>query len=273
MNTSACENCPVNCKKCSSSTNCITCFDGYSIVNNDCILTSSIEITSPDPEINNNSFTCDTAGLFWETESSCGNCMNGCAVCDNAETCVQCSKGFFYNGTQCINCQNNCIICKNLENCLKCGNGYIYINSICIKYEEFIESFEISSENNDSSNNSPDSTNTTPVSISVPIPVPNPSTTSTHSVSNIINNEHTEFSSIATSLSSLTLCSVSKLGVCLSCKPTFFYSNGKCSPCIPNCMKCVSPNTCKKCIDGYKLLIKDDITYCTKIIKVNISMN
>ncbi|ELP83554.1 hypothetical protein EIN_069580, partial [Entamoeba invadens IP1] len=85
--TGICSKCVTNCAKCSNTTHCETCEEGFMVIGNAC-------------------GTCESYG-------ECSQC--------NSEQCVICKSGYFNNNGYCYRCVENCLDCINNNTCTKCS--------------------------------------------------------------------------------------------------------------------------------------------------------
>jgi len=123
-----CSQCFPTCNTCNggTSSNCLTCFSGYTLYNGVCIQNCnstsyySINLSSCLP--------CNSAF------SNCTTCSSiGCTVCNvgfnvSAGACQQvCPNGTYLQNQQCISCSSYCISCSNSSSCNQCTNSSLIL--------------------------------------------------------------------------------------------------------------------------------------------------
>lgn len=131
-----CSACPNSCDICSFNAVlgrpvCSTCTNGYflSSISNNC------SACSADCAICNDQNTCVSCsdGYYLTQDNTCLKCNSGCARCQSANTCSACLTGYFWNVVdnsstaigQCSRCQSPCFDCeKSATNCIICAAGY-----------------------------------------------------------------------------------------------------------------------------------------------------
>ncbi|KAL7711807.1 Protein serine/threonine kinase [Entamoeba marina] len=148
-----CNECPINCKTCNSTSNCYLCEDGYYLENGSCLEQSQINCFFAS---NNYCLVCEDG--YFLNDTQCSKCEENCISC-NFGICYYCNNTFNNNG-ECqtilntevitnysiLQCSNNyfnnegesCELCNSLHSncnkcnhgiCLECSNGYILNNS------------------------------------------------------------------------------------------------------------------------------------------------
>lgn len=65
---------------------------------------------------------------------SCVNIINNCLNCSLTAAgnaiCLNCSNGFYMNGSNCLACANPCVTCSNATACISCNLGlYLDLNN------------------------------------------------------------------------------------------------------------------------------------------------
>ena len=78
--------------------------------------------------------------------SSCKDCSEGCAKCDNTSLCTECTNiesmeleggvckcmdGYFLSGDLCIKCNSDCLICTSSSYCKTCADNSTPIDGKC----------------------------------------------------------------------------------------------------------------------------------------------
>lgn len=111
-NNNYCQACVSPCVSCISSTQCLSCINGYYFYNYACTTTCP---NGYFPEVNGN---------------ICDNCISPCNNCVDKTTCLSCKIGY-WNGVNCTivcpngyfgnNVTNNCDLCDT--SCLTCSNS------------------------------------------------------------------------------------------------------------------------------------------------------
>ena len=109
--------CPQNCKQCQANKKCIKCRNDFEFVaskeSEEIICVSETECKG-----------------YYQEDGIYYKCMFNCDMCENGETCTQCTDGFDYdnNSNRCItnieNCQNYGID----SHCTRCVNNFYMIN-------------------------------------------------------------------------------------------------------------------------------------------------
>ncbi|CAD8192950.1 unnamed protein product [Paramecium pentaurelia] len=120
MNTSTfyCDNCPNNCKICSSTSVCTQCYDGYILSSTVCIpctkpcVTCSSSVTTCNTCLDTAKQTlplcnCISGYLINTSTYLCNQCTFPCATCQTSVTyCQTCAATYTLNANSCT-CQNN----------------------------------------------------------------------------------------------------------------------------------------------------------------------
>jgi proprotein convertase subtilisin/kexin type 5 len=133
-NKNYCSKCQYPCAKCQSSLDCITCVEGFLLVEN--------------LDVNNCMTDCPQGYYLDNTTNTCKLCDSNCLTCVSNSTyctscdpklyynpidhnCLQsCGIGFYYSNLNqtCEPCDISCKICQNVANyCNVCNPGYYYI--------------------------------------------------------------------------------------------------------------------------------------------------
>ncbi len=128
--------CGSNCKKCSASGKCKSCYQtSQFIYNNDCYICS---------DLNAGCLTCVTttckscqAPTFYLSSGTCVQCstlISNCQACTfNPHTCVTCIQTYYLENNTCLTCASkftNCNLC-NVTDCTQCVPHYMVVNSTC----------------------------------------------------------------------------------------------------------------------------------------------
>ncbi len=135
-----CSDAMPDCGECMNATVCLSCVDGYALVNNTCIV------------------ACPYGYYADPTNGTCLNCsdaISDCDFCTNSTTCLVCgddytlmdgtcflSEGmacapgsyFDLNASSCLNCSavlQGCTQCTNASFCLVCDVGYYEMQGQC----------------------------------------------------------------------------------------------------------------------------------------------
>ncbi|KAL4480118.1 hypothetical protein ABPG74_020634 [Tetrahymena malaccensis] len=170
-----CVNCFQNCLQCTNQNSCQICASGYYPNNNQCSKCYSSCLSCNGPNSNNclscnsgyyfytsNSTcqqTCNTAGGFFVNQDKCTPCDQTCSTCNGPSNsqCIACISGLYkYGGdnlcktcptpttsvqttiSNCKNSSNQCIYNNQTQSyeltgvCLVCNSGYSLINGVCI---------------------------------------------------------------------------------------------------------------------------------------------
>ncbi|CAD8127452.1 unnamed protein product [Paramecium sonneborni] len=245
MNTSTylCENCPSNCKVCSSSTICTSCNDNYWLNGNSCSpcikpclncsssgsnCSTCVDTTNQTPS----SCSCPSNYIMNTSNYFCNQCQFPCATCQTTVSyCLTCASTYTIDSsTHTCSCQNNqfevnstpktCQNCSSLcqtctlsaTNCGSCVGGlHRHLdNNQCICDNGYYE-------------------NTTCQPCQLPC----------------IN---------CTSLSVCTSCNDStyQSGTTCQCQATYFMNASfMCQSCVAPCQNCTSEMLCTSCISNY----------------------
>ena len=163
--------CPTGCSKCSSSTVCTGCTDGYylagvlcTLCNPRCKICESSEVCSEcnSPFTLQNNFCCEPGcsscnplqchgcldGYLFKDFScitcpndckSCTagvcdgpkNCIEGCDVCYTLTTCSECKTGYYIGNYICNRCNPRCSKCIWSDNCIECVSPYVQKGVYC----------------------------------------------------------------------------------------------------------------------------------------------
>ncbi|EDR25770.1 hypothetical protein EDI_307930, partial [Entamoeba dispar SAW760] len=146
-----CNNCPLNCDKCSIDSNgikkCSLCSSNYELYHGECVSSSLLHCESYD-FIQHMCRKCEDG--YYNYNGECTICMEGCEFCYLNEkqqvSCNKCSKGYYKKISNdiilCNTTINNCKIYQE-DYCIECENGY-YLDNInecilapshCLKYD------------------------------------------------------------------------------------------------------------------------------------------
>ncbi|EGR33566.1 zinc finger lsd1 subclass family protein, putative [Ichthyophthirius multifiliis] len=137
-----CLTCINNCLQCLSSTDCISCLEGF-------VLSLQKQCQRECPQ-----------GQYLPTNTSkCELCSSACSVCTDKTTnsCSQCQSGFYleklpvwiahkaaqhcfsecpsgfyFQDQTCVLCPKQCMKCISAINCNECASGYFLLGSICL---------------------------------------------------------------------------------------------------------------------------------------------
>ncbi|BFU25081.1 tyrosine kinase, putative [Entamoeba histolytica HM-1:IMSS-B] len=132
-----CDDCPLNCNKCSIDSNgiknCSLCSSNYELYHGECVSSSLLHCKSYD-FIQRICRKCDDG--YYNYNGECTICPEGCEFCYlNAKqqvSCNKCSKGYYKKiNNDIILCEltiNNCKIYQE-DYCIECENGY-YLDNI-----------------------------------------------------------------------------------------------------------------------------------------------
>lgn len=151
MSNGVCVACSLNCLFCISSTNCIECFYGYSLLNNACVSYGvSYALVISANSILNCDVNCQTCAMSQSNIMYCTltvgkftispnqqilACDQLCAKCHsfNTSLCISCNPAFALIQGSCIACQDtNCFNCTQKPAiCLTCLTGFTIFQSTC----------------------------------------------------------------------------------------------------------------------------------------------
>lgn len=124
-----CVSCPSNCSSCNAVNSCLTCKNGYTLMNGKCIACLNAQ--------------------YLGTDGMCINCSGFCSTCLSDLVCLTCQQGYYLkNDNQCVNtcgdglygdssdkkckaCAENCERCSDQNNCLSCVQGFNLQNLNC----------------------------------------------------------------------------------------------------------------------------------------------
>ncbi|KAL4453890.1 hypothetical protein ABPG74_003773 [Tetrahymena malaccensis] len=148
----SCQICPSGCSKCTSSSICSQCQNGFQISGQTC---TAIQCTSPCASCTSVPTFCTscTGGLYLSPQNTCvsqcppgyflnssnmtwSTCPTGCINCSDAKTCSKCDsqKGYRIQGSSCTLCISPYATCSttNPNTCLSCENNMYQFNSQCV---------------------------------------------------------------------------------------------------------------------------------------------
>ena len=136
--------CSDTCGDCfGSAENCIACKEGDKLMK----LANGTSTCKPD---------CDEGQWYDAEAKECVDCMDGCASCNNATTCLQCSEDLFYLGAsadknetdsclrscpagyfdnddgECEKCTAGCDVCSSATRCRACNDFTALSNGKCL---------------------------------------------------------------------------------------------------------------------------------------------
>lgn len=151
MSNGVCVACSLNCLFCLSSTNCIECFPGYSLLNNACVSYGvSYALVISGNSILNCDVNCQACVMSQSNVMYCTStlskftialnqqimaCDQLCAKCHSSNTslCISCNPAFAVVQSSCIAClDTNCFNCThNPAICLTCLTGFTLFQSTC----------------------------------------------------------------------------------------------------------------------------------------------
>jgi len=136
-NSAKCTQCGLDCKTCSSATNCSVCFTNLLIQNGNCVS----ECSSGYYPSGNNCLPCLESNCSSCPSNLCETCNSGYALKDN--NCYQvgsCPTGFYAGPdpmnsfiTKCLACNNKCATCtwRESNNCSSCKFGFFLDGTTC----------------------------------------------------------------------------------------------------------------------------------------------
>ena len=145
-----CKDCDASCNSCRNigPTNCLTCFDGWYLLNGACFSTCP----SPFWAINQRCVSDCGAGKFGDhSDRKCKSCDSNCNTCVGATSadCSSCNVYFFLENSQCVNsCKSgffgnvisyNCEKCDS--SCLSCRGATSYDCLSCVDSKKYLENF------------------------------------------------------------------------------------------------------------------------------------
>ncbi|KAM3143284.1 hypothetical protein pb186bvf_004616 [Paramecium bursaria] len=114
------DNCDNNCIKCGESS-CVTCENGYQLINKKCTLCD-----------NSNCNSCQPGQYLNTSNLKCKSCISNCAQCTSQNSCQLCNSGYYNLNNVCNKCIQNCSDCTQSSTCTKCQAGYVLdINNQC----------------------------------------------------------------------------------------------------------------------------------------------
>ena len=120
-----CKSCINNCDKCSNSTKCENCKEGFFVNDEGECQSCSLNCFKKE-EDNCKCSECDKG--FYVDKYICNSCIVNCDKCSNATKCENCKEGFFANDEGiCQECPLNCNKCSNSTKCEHCKGGF-FIN-------------------------------------------------------------------------------------------------------------------------------------------------
>ncbi|KAL4489343.1 hypothetical protein ABPG72_018998 [Tetrahymena utriculariae] len=120
--------CPIGCKECNNpndSSSCISCIDGYYLMNGQCLLCQS-----PCTTCQNDAKNCLSCikyyKLITDTQTSycspvCDISCQTCTAPNNFRQCTSCIEGYYLFQNSCLSCNFPCQSCQGTStNCLSC---------------------------------------------------------------------------------------------------------------------------------------------------------
>jgi proprotein convertase subtilisin/kexin type 5 len=128
-----------NCKKISDILgNCSSCYSGYKMIANACILCDFTNCLTGMSSVISNVCTCTQCNLgFYLPVASvvCTACTTpNCGVCSVLNVCTQCKSNFYLTGVTCtLSTASNCLIASTaVSTCGTCNNRYyLGSNNLC----------------------------------------------------------------------------------------------------------------------------------------------
>lgn len=109
LNFNTCEKCSPGCKSCSSSLECVECYQSYYLDTDlkECEKCDfGCKICNSD---NQRCIKCRGPFYFDNDKDKCNSCMSDCQKCEDKKTCKVCYPGYpmSEDGTMCINLESN----------------------------------------------------------------------------------------------------------------------------------------------------------------------
>lgn len=216
--TFGCSPCPNNCLGCNTNGTCLQCLDGFTLVNNVCLVLTNDQAASLS--------SCPDGEFF--TPDGCESCGFECIRCGDILTCLECTDGYVADRGHCVlpseqtqlstGASNltlgqpileclNCLNCDQNGACLECLEGY-FLNEGGLCELLCPDGSRPVNGNCDLSINSCDS--------------------------------------------NCRICNPNN--ICSVCNPGFFMDeNFHCSACSSDCSTCNSNTTCQECNANFKL--------------------
>ncbi|KAL4506331.1 hypothetical protein ABPG73_017065 [Tetrahymena malaccensis] len=256
----------------SCKTSCLSCFDGFYLLNNQCLNCQSPCATCINSS--SNCLSCKENYTFNEPQNFCTpNCDPSCKTCsspNNNQSCLSCNDGFYLMNNQCIQCQSPCLTCINQQdNCLSCPVNYnldtLYnkCSPICdqtcktcllpVNNASCLSCYDGFFLNNNKC-----------------LPCIPPCQTCFNSQKNCLSCEvgynYNSLTNYCDPICDQTCQSCSlpyNKNACLSCFNNYFLLNNQCIPCQPPCVTCSNLSTCLSCQDNY--IYNSDTNSCTLI--------
>lgn len=246
-----CTACNENCKEC-SKTECISCFDGFSLNSlkacvscnlekcDKCELVGKCSTCSNGYSLNSILFTCGCSDSQYLDVNTCKNCnakINNCYSCIEPNTCLKCEDNYYLKSNACVKCpfDDKCAECTETK-CLKCKFGYFMSgNNTCSTCFQDCATCLSAESNKCLSCNQ-----------------------------NFFLSDNNEcLSSICpTKYANCQYCKRdpnSFLFVCAICKDNFYLAGDTCDICHPTCLTCSgrSPNNCLSCPSYSPIFYRD----------------
>jgi hypothetical protein len=136
----SCSPCIANCKLCTNSTQCVTCFPGYQLAsgNSQCVCNATLAnlLNCNACTINITCTSCKTGFYISPATGLCEPCSYihaECNKCSDSNTCTACNTGYGLDPAAvsgkviCSLCNkqvSNCDKCLQINNCLHCAAPY-----------------------------------------------------------------------------------------------------------------------------------------------------
>jgi len=281
---SLCIKCGLNCISCSTTSNniCTGCIAGSFLSNSStCIACERSCVTCVGTPT-----TCTACppGKTLTGSSCTGSCPLNCITCTNSSMCTVCNRGFVVANGTCRGCTSTCSNCSatNITQCTSCANGLSLSNSACIVCPDKCQSCNNGICTNCVPGYKPNSAGVCIVKCQLSCATcadNQPSTCLSCYKGATLVGTTCQFDLLCNSNSSCTDCGqglgyvlagsnciqCSTISNCLQCNSintqqcsicrNGFYVNSSslCSPCMANCLQCISGDLCTACALGYTL--------------------
>ena len=137
------------CRTSDSFGNCLSCYPGYSLLNNNCTVTINSFSNPNCANFSNGVCVRCSQGYYMRA----GNCVQVNPLCNtfdqNNGNCLSCYKGYnLVSGNCVIATQSSAAMnCRNFTNgiCVQCSNRYFNLNGICTPVNDYCNTYN---ENN-----------------------------------------------------------------------------------------------------------------------------
>ncbi|KAL4456738.1 hypothetical protein ABPG73_014764 [Tetrahymena malaccensis] len=111
-----CRQCNQLCQTCKDGVNCLTCVQGYYLIENQCYA------------CHNSCKTCNGPNQI-----NCITCKDDLYYQQSTSLCTKtCKSNEYIQNQMCIQCDKSCASCLSLQNCLSCNQDYYLFQNTCV---------------------------------------------------------------------------------------------------------------------------------------------